>query len=156
MERFGVRRVVAASLVLVAAGAGLTLVMTEAWQLWLLWGFAVGIGTGSLALVFGAIVANRWFVRHRGVVIGVFSAASSTGQLVFLLRSRTWRRARLALGGRPGDRVRARARPAGLARPARSAHRRRDHAVRRPAGLDPARSGRRAAQCRGGGGLHAA
>ena len=84
MERFGVRRVVAASLTLVAAGSGLTLVMTEPWQLWLLWGFAVGVGTGSLALVFGAIVANRWFVRHRGVVIGVFSAASSTGQLVFL------------------------------------------------------------------------
>ena len=84
MERFGVRRVVAAALALVAVGSGLTLVMTEAWQLWLLWGFAVGIGTGSLALVFGAIVANRWFVRHRGVVVGVFSAASSTGQLVFL------------------------------------------------------------------------
>ena len=84
MERFGIRRVVAASLALVALGSGLTLVMTSAWQLWLLWGFAVGVGTGSLALVFGAIVANRWFVRHRGLVIGVFSAASSTGQLVFL------------------------------------------------------------------------
>ena len=84
MERFGVRRVVSASLALVAAGSGLTLVMTAAWQLWLLWGFAVGIGTGALALVFGAIVANRWFVRHRGLVVGVFSAASSTGQLVFL------------------------------------------------------------------------
>jgi MFS family permease len=84
MERFGVRRVVAAALALVALGSGLTLLMTGAWQLWLLWGFAVGIGTGSLALVFGAIVANRWFVRHRGVVVGVFSAASSTGQLVFL------------------------------------------------------------------------
>ena len=84
MERFGLRRVVAASLFLVAAGSGLTLVMTRAWQLWLLWGFAIGVGTGSLALVFGAIVANRWFVKHRGVVIGVFSAASSTGQLVFL------------------------------------------------------------------------
>ena len=58
--------------------------MTEAWQLWILWGFAVGIGTGALALVFGAVVANRWFVTHRGLVIGVFSAASSTGQLVFL------------------------------------------------------------------------
>ena len=78
------RRVVASSLLLVAIGSGLTLVMTSAWQLWLLWGFAVGVGTGSLALVFGAIVANRWFVKHRGVVIGVFSAASSTGQLVFL------------------------------------------------------------------------
>ena len=84
MERFGVRRVVAAALALVAIGSGLTLVMNSAWQLWLLWGFAVGIGTGSLALVFGAVVANRWFYRHRGVVIGVFSAASSTGQLVFL------------------------------------------------------------------------
>lgn len=84
MERFGVRRVVAAALTLVAVGSGLTLVMTSPWQLWLLWGFAVGIGAGALALVFGAIVANRWFVRHRGVVMGVFSAASSTGQLIFL------------------------------------------------------------------------
>jgi MFS family permease len=84
MERFGIKRVVAASLTLVSIGSGLTLVMTSPWQLWLLWGFAVGIGTGALALVFGAIVANRWFVERRGVVIGVFSAASSTGQLVFL------------------------------------------------------------------------
>ena len=84
MERFGVRRVVAASLLLVSVGAGLTLVMTSPWQLWALWGVPVGVGTGSLALVFGAIVANRWFVRHRGVVTGLFSAASSTGQLIFL------------------------------------------------------------------------
>lgn len=84
MERFGIRRVVSASLVLVSLGSGLTLVMSSPWQLWLLWGFAVGVGTGSLALVFGAIVANRWFVKHRGIVVGVFSAASSTGQLVFL------------------------------------------------------------------------
>ena len=84
MERFGVRRVVACALTLVALGSGLTLVMTSPWQLWLLWGVAVGLGTGSLALVLGAIVANRWFVRHRGLMIGVFSAASSTGQLVFL------------------------------------------------------------------------
>ncbi len=84
MERFGLRRVVAAALSLVALGSGLTLVMSRPWQLWLLWGVPIGLGTGSMALVFGAIVANRWFVRHRGLVIGLFSAASSTGQLVFL------------------------------------------------------------------------
>jgi MFS family permease len=84
MDRFGLRRVVVVALVLVALGSGLTVFMTSPWQLWLLWGFAVGVGTGSLALVFGAIVANRWFVRHRGLVVGLFSAASSTGQLVFL------------------------------------------------------------------------
>src|SRR5687768_16849791 len=84
MERFGIRRVVIFSLVLVAAGSGLTLVMTDAWQLWLLWGLAVGVGTGALALVFGAIVTNRWYVRHRGVVMGVFSAAGASGHLLFL------------------------------------------------------------------------
>ena len=84
MERFGIRRVVAAALAMVSLGAGLTLVMTEAWQLWFLWGVPVGVGTGAMALVFGAIVANRWFVRHRGLVTGVFSAGSSTGQLIFL------------------------------------------------------------------------
>jgi sugar phosphate permease len=84
MERFGIRRVVVASLTLVAIGSGLTLVMTEAWQLWLLWGVAVGAGTGAIALVFGAIVANRWFVKHRGLVMGVFSAAGASGHLLFL------------------------------------------------------------------------
>ena len=59
MERFGVRRVVAAALVMVSLGAGLTMVMTQAWQLWFLWGVPVGVGTGAMALVFGAIVANR-------------------------------------------------------------------------------------------------
>ncbi len=84
MERFGIRRVVAAALVMVSLGAGLTMVMTEAWQLWFLWGVPVGVGTGAMALVFGAIVANRWFVRHRGLVTGIFSAGSATGQLIFL------------------------------------------------------------------------
>ena len=59
MERFGIRRVVAISLALVGTASALTTFMTAAWQLWLLWGVAIGAGTGSMALVFGAIVANR-------------------------------------------------------------------------------------------------
>lgn len=84
MERFGIRRVVTAALVAVGVASAATLVMTSAWQLWLLWGFVIGVGTGALALVFGAIVANRWFVVHRGLVTGIFSAANAAGQLVFL------------------------------------------------------------------------
>jgi sugar phosphate permease len=59
-------------------------VMSQSWQLVLAWGLAIGIGTGSMALVFGAIIADRWFVTNRGLVVGIFSAASSTGQLIFL------------------------------------------------------------------------
>src|SRR3954452_15421073 len=84
MERFGLRRVVAFALTLVAAGAAGTLLMRDVWQLFVLWGLVVGIGSGSMALVFGAVVANRWFVARRGLVTGIFSAASATGQLAFL------------------------------------------------------------------------
>jgi MFS family permease len=58
--------------------------MTQTWQLILYWGVFVGFGTGCLALVFAAIVANRWFEKRRGLVTGVFSAAYATGSLLFL------------------------------------------------------------------------
>jgi MFS family permease len=84
MDRFGVRRVVVAALVLVAAGSGLTVFMSQAWQLMLLWGVLVGVGTGSMSMAFVATVTSRWFVARRGLVSGVLTAGNATGQLVFL------------------------------------------------------------------------
>ncbi|MEU5690332.1 MFS transporter [Actinosynnema sp. NPDC020468] len=84
MERFGVRRVVACALTVVAIGSGLTVFMTTSWQLVLLWGVLVGLGTGSMALAFVATITGRWFVKHRGLVTGVLTAGGATGQLVFL------------------------------------------------------------------------
>lgn len=84
MQRFQMRQVVATALLLVAAGSGLATLVTSPWQLWATWGLAIGFGTGSIAVVFGAVVANRWFFTHRSLVTGIFSAASATGQLIFL------------------------------------------------------------------------
>ncbi|MDL5202204.1 MFS transporter [Streptomyces sp. ALI-76-A] len=84
MDRFGIRRVVAAALTMIAAGAGLTVWMTAAWQLMLCWGLLVGLGSGSMALAFAATVTNRWFTERRGLVTGILTAASASGQLVFL------------------------------------------------------------------------
>jgi MFS family permease len=84
MDRLGMRRVVAGALVLVAAGSGLTVFMTASWQLLLCWGVLVGVGTGSMSMAFVATVTSRWFVRHRGLVSGILTAAGATGQLVFL------------------------------------------------------------------------
>ena len=84
MEKFGLRFVVAAALVLLAVGMAGTTVVSTPWQLVLFWGGFVGFGAGCLALVFGAIVASRWFVARRGLVTGMFSAAYATGSLLFL------------------------------------------------------------------------
>ncbi len=84
MDRLGIRRVMVTSLALVATGVGLTTLMTAAWQLTLLWGVVVGLGTGTMAMVLGAMVANRWFTERRGFVLGLLTASSATGQLLFL------------------------------------------------------------------------
>jgi len=84
MERFGVRRVVTIALLMVAIGSGLTVFMTASWQLVLLWGVIVGLGTGSMAMALVATVVGRWFVARRGLVSGILTAASATGQLIFL------------------------------------------------------------------------
>ena len=84
MERFGLRRVVSIGLLLIAAGSGLSVLARAAWQLVLTWGVLIGLGTGSMALVFAATVANAWFVKRRGLVMGILTAGGAAGQLVFL------------------------------------------------------------------------
>ncbi|MDF5717312.1 MAG: MFS transporter [Rhizonema sp. NSF051] len=84
LEQVGIRRTMVFALALLCVGVSLTTLMSASWQLILLWGVVVGSGTGIIALVLGAIVVNRWFAEQRGLVLGVLTASTATGQLVFL------------------------------------------------------------------------
>lgn len=105
MDRFGVRRVMVIALLVVGGAAALTTAMHAPWQLYLLWGVAVGLATGAIATVLAAVIANRWFVERRGLVLGVLTASNATGQLIFLpvLAKLTvqsgWRSAALMVAG---------------------------------------------------------
>jgi len=84
MELHGVRRIMILALLLLAGGIGLSAWMQAPWQMTLLWGIIVGTGTGFLSMVVGSIIATRWFVKRRGLVVGIFSAGGAAGQLIFL------------------------------------------------------------------------
>ncbi|WP_395697883.1 MFS transporter [Methylocella sp.] len=84
MNRFGVRQVALTALSMIFGGLFLSFFMTATWQLMLLWGVVVGTGAGMTALVLGATVATRWFGKRRGLVVGLMTASTATGQLVFL------------------------------------------------------------------------
>jgi predicted MFS family arabinose efflux permease len=84
MERFGLKRVILSAIALIVVGLTGALFMTSLWQLFVLWGVVVGFGTGLTAMVMGSIVATRWFVERRGLVLGILGASSATGQLAFL------------------------------------------------------------------------
>jgi len=105
MDRFGIRAVVSVALTVMAFGGGLTVFMTQPWELLLCWGVLVGIGSGAMALAFSATVADRWFFARRGLVTGVLTAASAAGNLVFLpvlawlINAYGWRSGSLLVGG---------------------------------------------------------
>ena len=84
MQKFGIRRTTLVSLCIIAIGVALTNFIRAPWQLLLFWGVLVGLGTGTTAMVLGATVVQRWFVARRGLVMGVLTASTATGQLVFL------------------------------------------------------------------------
>ncbi len=84
MDRFGVRRTMTLALALTAAAVALSPAMRQAWQLVLLWGVVVGVGTGVIGAFLAAYIAARWFRRRQGLVVGLLTAANAAGQLVFL------------------------------------------------------------------------
>lgn len=105
MHRFGIRRVTVAALLVIGAGSALTVFVSSPAQLILTWGLLIGAGTGSMALVFAATIVDTWFVSRRGLVSGVLTAGSATGQLIFLpvmalaAEEHGWRIASLIIAG---------------------------------------------------------
>ena len=83
-DRHGVRVVMLAALILLGVGVGLTAFIDDLWEFILVWGIIVGTGAGGMSSVLAASVAHRWFVRHRGVMLGFLNSAGSTGQLIFI------------------------------------------------------------------------
>src|ERR1700743_3252021 len=84
LNRYGLRNVTLTAQLIVVSALLASLAMTKVWQLVLLWGVIIGIGTGMTALVLGATIAARWFTARRGLVVGIMTASVATGQLIFL------------------------------------------------------------------------
>ena len=84
IDRIGPRKVMMGSLILLITGVSGTILMTQFWQFFLVWGVIVGIGAGGVGSVMTATVGNRWFIARRGLVLGILGSASSTGQIIFL------------------------------------------------------------------------
>ena len=84
VEKFGLKRMMIGSMSLLTIGLAFTFIMRSEWQLMLIWGVMMGIGSGLFLTVLSTQVANRWFVKRRGLAVGILTAATATGQLILL------------------------------------------------------------------------
>ncbi|WP_299110890.1 MFS transporter, partial [uncultured Bradyrhizobium sp.] len=58
--------------------------MSQPWHYVFTWGVMSGLGSGAITAVLGAAVVNRWFAQRQGLVMGLLSASTASGSLVFL------------------------------------------------------------------------
>jgi sugar phosphate permease len=84
IQTIGLRRTMVLGLTITSLSVFAAGFSREPWELVVSWGVLAGIGLGMLAMVLAASVANRWFVARRGLVTGALTAATATGQLIFL------------------------------------------------------------------------
>ena len=64
-------------------GMTLTFLMSESWQLIVIWGHYWS-WSKSFLTVLSPYVANHWFVKRRGLAVGILTASTATGQLILL------------------------------------------------------------------------
>ena len=84
MQTLGLKRTILVALSILACAVTLSGFIDSKWQLFLTWGVLVGLGSGVTAGGLAATVANRWFVKNRGLAVGILTASNASGQLVFL------------------------------------------------------------------------
>ena len=83
MGRFGPKRITLTATAITTIGLLVASTAESLWMIYLFFGVMTGIGAGLVASVLGAVVAARWFVAKRGLVLGIFGGSVSAGQLIF-------------------------------------------------------------------------
>jgi predicted MFS family arabinose efflux permease len=83
-DRWGPRRVIAVSLLLLAAGSIGSSFVQQLWHVYLTVGLLMALGSGGVAMTTGATVVTRWFEKRRGLAIGLAAGGMSAGQLIVI------------------------------------------------------------------------
>ncbi|KKI91224.1 MFS transporter [Bacillus sp. SA1-12] len=84
IEVIGLKKMMILAMTTLMFGVFLTFFMVNSWQLILIWGIIIGLGSGVFLTVLSSYVANRWFEKRRGLALGILTASTATGQLILL------------------------------------------------------------------------
>ncbi len=104
MDRYGAQPIFAAGLIALAAGIGGTAFAAEPLHYYLLFGLVGGAGWAAVSLPLVTAAVSRYFVRGRGLAVGLAVSGASGGQLPVLsllgvmIASLGWRTSYLILG----------------------------------------------------------
>lgn len=84
IEVIGLKKMMILAMTTLLVGVLLTFFMVKPWQLVLIWGIIIGLGSGLFLTVLSPYIANKWFEKRRGLALGILTASTATGQLILL------------------------------------------------------------------------
>lgn len=84
IEVLGLKKMMILAMATLLVGILLTFFMVKPWQLVLIWGIIIGLGSGLFLTVLSPYIANQWFEKRRGLALGILTASTATGQLILL------------------------------------------------------------------------
>lgn len=84
LEVIGLKKMMLSAMTTLIVGITLTFLMNQSWQLIVVWGGIIGLGASLFLTVLSPYVANHWFVKSRGLAVGILTASTATGQLILL------------------------------------------------------------------------
>ncbi len=84
LDVIGLKKMMIVSMATLLTGIILTVIMNQSWQLIIIWGFIIGLGSSLFLTVLSPYVANHWFEKRRGLAVGILTASTATGQLILL------------------------------------------------------------------------
>jgi sugar phosphate permease len=97
VDRFGIRRTLALSTLVVAAGLALSAAAQTTWQLALTYGVIASLGFGGASGVAASVAVTYWFTTRRGLAFALVEAGFGAGQLLlvptalFVVAAAGWR-----------------------------------------------------------------
>ena len=103
-DRWGARRLILGSIVLLALGTIALGVSQQLWHVYLTAGILMAVGAGGMGMATGSAVTMRWFDSRRGLAMGLIAGGMSAGQLIIfplataLTVSQSWRTSAMWLG----------------------------------------------------------
>ena len=86
VERWGARPVAVLGILVFAASLAGTGLVTQLWQLTLVYGVLVALGLSATGHVVGSAVVSRWFIRRRATALSLLGAASMAGMSLLVPR----------------------------------------------------------------------
>lgn len=104
IDHYGVRTIFSGSALLVGISTILTYFATSIWHIAFLYAIISSIGYGGASGVAATVAVTQWFQEKRGFALGVITAGSSAGQLIFvplvllLINKFGWQTATFTLG----------------------------------------------------------